>query len=630
MTTSELSNTYSIQQVGMTRQHFQIGDAARIRMIVLHATAGAYPGDYEWLRQGGSASAPVSIHYYIDKQGNISQMVADANIAWHAGESTWIVDGQQINYAHGCNAVSVGIELENWNNGSDPYPQAQVDAAVWLTRQLVQTYAIPRNQLVRHLDIAPARKTDPRGFGWAQFVEDVYSPLEPEATPAEQLARLRARLVDFAYRTAGSAAPDGWTLLRGSISRNTGMPVRAITPPAHAKQPADANARAVRLAGQTLVVEAYGRDLLYAPPDNLLQIRQLSQTKVGTLRTALLEALFRAVDPVSGFRPDWAFHQYYLEHAATLGVPITPNYRLARRTRDGTAYVVQHFALDSLCAPVENWRQITRLSSLTEAMYAGDPHDAAARELRSLLLNDLYQQRTGTAFDATALFCRYAIQHQLGAPLGRAELFRFNGRQMVAMPFALDVIYCHIPADANWEGVPVNAMPPILGPATPPEIGRLSVLLHEPAQPTLGPDLPALIPPPYAGHLLGAPVQQVLERDLSLHLPPDPQQRAVPSAAPQRLLLVPAPPLDATEQPEQYWHAYLDRQGVFTRFSNLAQPAPLTNRSSSALPLVVLGIEGGTQNMPPAQRRALLCILRDVPPLVGLSQNHVYLAHRQP
>src|SRR5262245_13356673 len=170
-----------IKQVGMTRNHFQPGDIGRVRMVVLHSTAARGPGDYNYLRQGGSAARPVSIHYYIDKAGNISQMVPDKDIAWHGGASAWTVDGRAVN---GCNPISVRLELEDLNTGRDPYPQAQYNAALELTRFLVAKYKIPRRQLVRHLDIAPKRKTDPAGFPWERFVAEVYASTPAPAAPA--------------------------------------------------------------------------------------------------------------------------------------------------------------------------------------------------------------------------------------------------------------------------------------------------------------------------------------------------------------------------------------------------------------------------------------------------------------
>jgi N-acetyl-anhydromuramyl-L-alanine amidase AmpD len=157
----------------MTRAHYQKGGNYQ-RAVVLHSTAGRYPGDYNWLRQGGSSAAPVSCHYYIDKQGTISQMVSDEDVAWHAGVSTWVIDGQQVPSRIGLNPYSIGIELENLNDGYDLYSDAQYDACLWLTRKLITDYDIPRSQLVRHLDIAPGRKTDPAGFPWEWLLIDMY------------------------------------------------------------------------------------------------------------------------------------------------------------------------------------------------------------------------------------------------------------------------------------------------------------------------------------------------------------------------------------------------------------------------------------------------------------------------
>jgi hypothetical protein len=48
-----------------------------------------------------------------------------------------------------------------------------------------------------------------------------------------------------------------------------------------------------------------------------------------------------------------------------------------------------------------------------------------------------------------------------------------DGRKLVAMPYALDVLYCRIPADGNWERVAVG----VLGAEDESGLGRLSALL---------------------------------------------------------------------------------------------------------------------------------------------------------
>lgn len=175
------------------------------------ATAARGPGDYNYLRRGGEPSRRVSVHYYISKAGVVSQMVEDKDVAWQAGASTWTVDGKRV--APSCNPISVGIELENLNNGRDPYPPAQYTAALELVRYLVSKYNIPRRQVVRHLDIAPKRKTDPAGFPWSALCPRCLAPArrltpppaEPAAVPApapQPIAasqQLRKFLVDLAY-----------------------------------------------------------------------------------------------------------------------------------------------------------------------------------------------------------------------------------------------------------------------------------------------------------------------------------------------------------------------------------------------------------------------------------------------
>lgn len=141
----------------------------QVRGLILHATAGTVKSDHP-IFMGDDDARQVSIHYYILKTGEIREYVRDDDTAWHTGDSAF----------HGfedfdCNLVTLGTELENLNTGTDPYPQAQYDAAVWLWRSLIATYSIPREWCARHLDISPGRKTDPAGFPWSQFLDDCYN-----------------------------------------------------------------------------------------------------------------------------------------------------------------------------------------------------------------------------------------------------------------------------------------------------------------------------------------------------------------------------------------------------------------------------------------------------------------------
>lgn len=631
-----------IHQVGMTRRHYQRGELSRIRMLVLHATAGSYPGDYHWLRQGGDSRRPVSVHYYIDKQGHISQMVADEDIAWHAGQSRWIVDGRMVN---GCNAVSLGIELENRNTGSDPYPPAQYQAALWLSRRLVATYNIPREQLVRHLDISPGRKTDPAGFPWARFVDEVYAAVMPGTPVPEPLPlseQLRERLVDKAFRAAGGGEPQDWPLSAAANERRLGMPIAQITgrrfDPVwlirwRGGSAQDDIDRAVHLAGRPpLVLEAYAGDLLYIETEmietgaaNAERVRSLNSAPAGSLRDALLGLLFRAADPAAGWRPGWAFHQFYLAHAGELGVPIGPNHRLRLPPGSRHTYACQHFAYDTLCSPIGQWKTVYRLSELqararNDANRSGTVHDlppAMAAALADLLLDDLYRSRTRRRYDPSSLLSRYALDQNLGAPLGFPEIETLDGARLLIVPFARDVVYCRVPDDWQID----QQLPPqtafgqldgLLGAAGMP-FGRLALLagrrIHPPLLGQRNDLLSAPLPEAVASRLLGAPAPPPVY-DLSHYLAPG-QQRENPLISHLLLIGVDGPAqrvlaaIDESSAPD--WHYFVDRSGNI--FHLLPDQCLAAGNATAGKQLLLIGVEGGPVELVPAAARSLVWLI---------------------
>ena len=147
---------------------------ARITLIVLHATVGSGASALAWLT---NPLSKVSTHYLIYKTGYIYQLVPPDRAAWHAGTSAWM----------GMNSAaiqrqSLGIELENRNDGHDSYPPAQLASAHWLCTTLVARYNIERADVVRHLDIATpkGRKTDPAGLPWPAFADSLYMDAPPD------------------------------------------------------------------------------------------------------------------------------------------------------------------------------------------------------------------------------------------------------------------------------------------------------------------------------------------------------------------------------------------------------------------------------------------------------------------
>src|SRR5262249_12532115 len=148
-------------------------------------------------------------------------------------------------------------------------------------------------------------------------------------------------------------------------------------------------------------------------------------------------------------------------------------------------------------------------------------HQQSEKDLRTLVLNDLYTTRTSRNFDPNALFCKYAIGHGMGAPTAKAEIQILDGQRLVAMPYALDVLYCRIPGDGDWRSVVIGEIPSVLGDEED-GLARLSTLLAQgdpddeaPAvlgeEPSLEDILPARV---YIGGLLGVETQEPPIADL--------------------------------------------------------------------------------------------------------------------
>ena len=140
---------------------FQKADSRKIDTIIIHSSYDAI-GDDPYSVSGVIAeykSYGVSPHYLIDRKGNVSQLVSDANIAYHAGESK-MPDGRT-----GVNNFSIGVEM--LTTKKDKLTQDQYDASKLLIADLKVKYKI--TAVLGHNQIAPGRKDDPWNFEWGKL-----------------------------------------------------------------------------------------------------------------------------------------------------------------------------------------------------------------------------------------------------------------------------------------------------------------------------------------------------------------------------------------------------------------------------------------------------------------------------
>lgn len=138
------------------------------RIVIHYTTSRNIDGTIAHFKTG---SPRVSAHYIIGQDGELVQMVPDAEAAWHAGSSIM-------------NARSIGIE--HVARAGDRITPAQSRTAIALIRWLMWTYRIQQEHVIPHCCIKP---TSCCGDLFAEFGGGT------NKTPAEQLAALHKWMV---------------------------------------------------------------------------------------------------------------------------------------------------------------------------------------------------------------------------------------------------------------------------------------------------------------------------------------------------------------------------------------------------------------------------------------------------
>jgi len=130
-----------------------------INYVVIHTTQGSYSGTINWFQ---NPAANVSSHYVIrSSDGQITQMVREKDIAFHAGNWTY-------------NTQSIGIEHEGFVDNPSWYTDAMYRASAALTRNVCLKYGIPmtRSRIIGHFEVPGATHTDPGpNWNWTFYMQ---------------------------------------------------------------------------------------------------------------------------------------------------------------------------------------------------------------------------------------------------------------------------------------------------------------------------------------------------------------------------------------------------------------------------------------------------------------------------
>jgi N-acetyl-anhydromuramyl-L-alanine amidase AmpD len=153
------------QWVPASSSNYSAGRSESISAVVIHVTQGSYAGTISWFQ---NPDAEVSAHYVVrSSDGEVTQMVRDADTAWHARSG---------------NSYSVGIEHEGWVDDPAWFTDVMYRSSAALTAHLADRYGIPkdREHIVGHSEVPGNDHTDPGpNWDWDYYMELVGGTNDP-------------------------------------------------------------------------------------------------------------------------------------------------------------------------------------------------------------------------------------------------------------------------------------------------------------------------------------------------------------------------------------------------------------------------------------------------------------------
>jgi N-acetyl-anhydromuramyl-L-alanine amidase AmpD len=110
--------------------NYTSGRGASLSRIVIHTAQGPYTSVYNWF---ANPAAKASAHYVVGSGGDVAQMVADEDTAWHAGNWSY-------------NQSSIGIEHEGYVDDASWLTDELYTASANLSKWLCDTHGIPKDR----------------------------------------------------------------------------------------------------------------------------------------------------------------------------------------------------------------------------------------------------------------------------------------------------------------------------------------------------------------------------------------------------------------------------------------------------------------------------------------------------
>jgi N-acetyl-anhydromuramyl-L-alanine amidase AmpD len=128
-----------------------------IDRVVIHVTQGGYGSAVKVFQDPGHGAAA---HYIVRKDGHITQMIRELDVAFHAGNREY-------------NERSVGIEHEGFVERASSFTDAMYEASARLTAGICERYgiAVDREHIIGHVEVPGTDHTDPGPhWDWDRYI----------------------------------------------------------------------------------------------------------------------------------------------------------------------------------------------------------------------------------------------------------------------------------------------------------------------------------------------------------------------------------------------------------------------------------------------------------------------------
>lgn len=174
----KISTAYKAKWNGGTRT------TSKIKYIVLHYTANSgtsvtAKGNAKYF---STTTTKASAHYIVDEDETIYQTLKDTVVAYAVGGSKWATSGGSL-YGKAKNANTINIEMVSHSlNGVFYIPEATINHAVELVKDLMAKYNITADCVIRHWDVngkpcpLPMCQSTAGEIKWKEFKNKLTAP----------------------------------------------------------------------------------------------------------------------------------------------------------------------------------------------------------------------------------------------------------------------------------------------------------------------------------------------------------------------------------------------------------------------------------------------------------------------